>query len=302
MDNKRVIALGFFDGMHIGHARLLHKAAERAAELEAVPSVLSFDDHPDRMISGKSVPLINSPFDRADLIRRAFGIDDLIFLHFDEKLMRMPWDEFLVWLQRDFGAVHLVAGYDFRFGYRGAGTAERLMEKCAALGMGCDIIPQVNIDGVTVSSTYIRELLQAGEMERANEFLGHRHFFADNVRYGYRLGRKLGMPTVNMRFEDGVVVPKHGVYASRAVILETGERHDAVTNIGVRPTVSGDDRVSVETHLFGFDGNLYGKRLRIEFCRFMRPEMKFASTEELGARARRDAEDVKAYFEELRRT
>lgn len=296
MEERRAIALGFFDGVHIGHARLLQKAAENAKRLGAIPAALSFDAHPGSTISGNPVPLINSPFDRADIMKREFGISDLIFLHYDEKLMRMEWDKFIEWLVKDFGAVYLVAGFNFRFGYGGKGTVVKLMEKCAELGVECDIVPQVVIDGVSVSSTHIRKLLEEGDVETANKFLGHRHFFVDRVRYGYRLGRKLGIPTVNMVFDNGVLVPKHGVYATRAYLLETGERYDAVTNIGVRPTVGGVDKVSVETHLLGYSGNLYGQRLRVEFYKFLRPEMKFSGIEELGERARQDAEEARKYF------
>lgn len=300
MEEKRAIALGFFDGVHVGHAQLLRKAAEHAEKLDAIPAALSFDAHPGSTISGNAVPLINSPFERADIMRRHFGISDLIFLHFDEKLMKMEWDKFVEWLVTDFGAVYLVAGFDFRFGYGGKGTAEKLKEKCGQMGIECDIVEPVTVDGIPASSTHIRGLLEKGDVETANKFLGHRHFFVDRVRYGYRLGRKLGMPTVNMRFDEGVLVPKHGVYASAVYLLETGERYDAVTNIGVRPTVGGVDKVSVETHLLGYSGNLYGQRLRVEFYKFLRPEIKFGSTEELARQTRKDADAAKEFFKEYR--
>ena len=295
-DRKRVIALGFFDGIHIGHAALLERTVQRAREIGAMPSVLSFDIHPDTLVFGKEVPLINSAAGRADLIRRLFGIENVIFIHFDRSVMQMPWQEFVQTLIQEMDASWVVVGHDFRFGWKGEGTAQRLQDYCADLGLGCDIIPAVTLEGRVVSSTYIRELIENGDMERANQFLGHPHTLVDTVHYGYRLGTKMGTPTINMRFPDGVLVPRYGVYAARA-ILDDGSEHMAVTNVGVRPTVSGEDRVSVESFILDYSGNLYDRQVRIEFFRFIRPEMKFPSVDALKAQILKDAETTRAYFE-----
>ena len=295
-DRKRTIALGFFDGIHIGHAALLERTVQRAREIGAVPSVLSFDIHPDTLVFGKEVPLINSAAGRADLIRRLFGIENVIFIHFDRSVMQMPWQEFIQTLVREMDAAWVVVGHDFRFGWKGEGTAQRLMDYCDELGLGCDIIPAVTKEGRIVSSTFIRELIEAGEMERANAFLGHPHTLVDTVHYGYRLGTKMGTPTINMRFPDGVLVPRHGVYAARAV-LDDGSEHMAVTNVGVRPTVSGEDRISVESYILDYSGNLYERQVRIEFFHFIRPEMKFPSVDALKAQILKDAETTRTYFE-----
>ena len=295
-ERKRVIALGFFDGIHIGHAALLERTVQRAREIGATSSVLSFDIHPDTLVFGKEVPLINSAAGRADLIRRLFGIENVIFIHFDRRVMQMPWQEFVQTLIQEMDAAWVVVGHDFRFGWKGEGTAQRLQDYCADLGLGCDIIPAVTLEGRVVSSTYIRELIEEGEMERANQFLGHPHTLVDTVHYGYRLGTKMGTPTINMRFPDGVLVPRYGVYAARA-ILDDGSEHMAVTNVGVRPTVSGEDRVSVESYILDYSGNLYDRQVRIEFFRFIRPEMKFPSVDALKAQILKDAETTRAYFE-----
>ena len=295
-DRKRVIALGFFDGIHIGHAALLERTVQRAREIGAASSVLSFDIHPDTLVFGKEVPLINSAAGRADLIRRLFGIENVIFIHFDRRVMQMPWQEFVQTLIQEMDTAWVVVGHDFRFGWKGEGTAQRLQDYCADLGLGCDIIPAVTLEGRVVSSTYIRELIEEGEMERANQFLGHPHTLVDTVHYGYRLGTKMGTPTINMRFPDGVLVPRYGVYAARA-ILDDGSEHMAVTNVGVRPTVSGEDRVSVESYILDYSGNLYDRQVRIEFFRFIRPEMKFPSVDALKAQILKDAETTRAYIE-----
>ncbi len=294
---KRVLALGFFDGVHLGHASLLRRTKERAEALGAVPAVLTFDVHPDTLVRGEAVPLITSPEDRAELVRRLFGLEEILSLRFDRSLMDMPWDRFLEWLKADFGAVHLVCGHDFTFGRRGEGNPALLLEKCAALGLGADVMPKVTLDGETVSSTRIRELLLEGKLREANRLLGHPHALTDTVRTGYRLGRKLGAPTINMRFGEGVLVPAHGVYAGLLRIEgEPGERW-AVTNVGVRPTVSDSEVVSVESYILDYSGNLYGKRVRLEFRDYLRPERKFTDTDALKAQIARDADEVRSRME-----
>ena len=295
MSTKRVIALGFFDGIHIGHAALLRRTKERAAEIGATPSVLSFDVHPDTLVFGREVPLINSAAGRADLIRRLFGIESVIFIHFDKTVMQMPWQDFVQTLITEMDAAWVVVGHDFRFGWKGEGTAERLQSYCAEHGLGCDVIPAVTLEGKVVSSTYIRDLISEGEMEAANRFLGHPHTLVDTVHYGYRLGTQMGTPTINMRFPNGVVVPRFGVYAAK-VYLEDGSEHMAVTNVGVRPTVSGENRVSVESFILDFSGNLYDHKMRVEFHAFLRPEQRFESVDALKAQILRDAESTRRYF------
>lgn len=296
---RTVIALGFFDGVHRGHGALLQRTAERARELGAEPVVFTFDRPPKEVVTGQPVYLINSAEDRQDLIRRLYGIDRIILAPFDREMMTMSWEDFVTeLLVKRCGAVHLVAGHDHRFGHKNAGNARLLREKCAQLGLGCDIIPEVVHDGITVSSTYIRSLLREGDMLRAEYFMGHPHFLTDVVRHGHRLGHHLGAPTVNMQFAPGVLVPPHGVYAARALLPE-GE-FPAVTNIGVRPTVSSEPVVTVESHLLGFDGNLYGRTLALEFFDFLRPERRFADLDELGAQIARDGERARQIVEARR--
>ena len=294
---KRVLALGFFDGVHLGHGALIRKTAERAKELGADPAVLTFDVHPDTLVRGERVPLITSPEDRADLIRHFFGVEEILSLRFDRSLMEMPWDAFLCWVKEEFHAVHLICGHDFTFGWKGEGNPALLEAKCAELGLGADVIPKVTVDGETVSSTRIRALLLEGRLREANRLLGHPHALTDTVRTGYRLGRKLGTPTINMAFQPGVLVPAHGVYAGRLRI--EGETMDrwAVTNVGVRPTVSDGERVSVESYILDYEGNLYGRRVRLELLDFLRPERKFADTDALKAQIALDTAAVRAFME-----
>ena len=292
---KRVIALGFFDGMHLGHSALMKKVCDIAGEKGLVPSVITFDTHPASVVRGRVTPLINSMEDRAGLIRRKFGIGDALFIQFDRATSRMPWDKFIEYLAQDFGARHLVAGSNYRFGADGVGNSILLGKKCGELGLGCDIIPEVRHDGLTVSSTIIREMLSSGDIARANAFLGHPHVLTDVVRYGYRLGSKLNTPTINMCFEDGVLIPLHGVYATR-VFLQDGGEFTGVTNVGARPTVDDSGKVTAETHILGFRDNLYGHKVRVEYHEFLRPEIRFSGTDELKMQIKKDCGAAEEYF------
>ena len=293
---RTVIALGFFDGVHRGHGALLQKTAERACALGAEPAVFTFDRPPKEVVTGQPVYLINSPEDRQALIRRLYGIDRIILAPFDHEMMTMSWEDFVTeLLVKRYGAVHLVAGHDHRFGHKNAGNAQLLQEKCAQLGLGCDIIPEVVHDGITVSSTYIRTLVESGQMERAAEFLGHRHCLTRTVAHGCRFGRTIGIPTVNLTPPDHVLLPERGVYVTR-VFLPDGSSVPGVTNIGTRPTVSDGDTVSVETFLLDFDGDLYDKTIRVEFCRRLRPERRFASPQELKAEIQHNIQQTRDYF------
>ncbi len=297
-ETKRAIALGFFDGVHLGHGALLKKTKERADETGAMPSVLSFDVHPDTLVFNKEVPLINSAIGRTEIIRRCYGIDNVVFIHFNKRVMTMPWMDFADSLIDELALSWIVVGHDFCFGHRGEGTAVKLKEYCESRGLGCDIIPPVTLDGRIISSTYIRTLIESGDMEQARRFLGHPHTLSDTIHSGYHLGTKMGAPTINMHFPEGVIIPRRGVYASR-VYLEDGSSYTAVTNVGVRPTVSDGDSVNIESHLLDYSGNLYGRQARVEFFSFLRPEMKFDSLAELGDQIKRDAESAREYFEAL---
>ena len=290
-----VIALGFFDGVHRGHGALLRRTVERAAQLGATPAVFTFDRPPKEVVTGKPVPLINSPEDRRELIRRIYGIEQVIMAPFDRAMMTMSWQGFITSLVEQYGAVHLVAGHDYHFGYKNEGTPELLRSRCAELGLGCDIIPKVEYEGITVSSTYIRTLVEAGDVERAAAFLGHPHCLSQIVTHGRRIGRTIGVPTINFVLPPSVLVPDHGVYITR-VTLPDGTSCPGVTNVGIRPTVSDGGTLSVETFLLDYDGDLYGQRIRLDFCRRLREEQRFPSLDALRRQILLDIDSARAYF------
>ena len=295
---EKVIALGFFDGVHLGHAALLRRTVEAAAQRGVTPAVFTFDRPPKEVVTGVPCPLINSAEDRRELVRRLYGIQEVIMVPFDREMMTTPWDKFVTdILVGRYHAVHLVAGHDHHFGHKNQGSPELLLEKCAELGLGCDIIPKVEVGGITVSSTYIRRLVELGQISRANRFLGHPHTLTGSVRHGRGIGSSRLYPTANLIIPPHVLVPSHGVYVTRATLPE-GASYAAVTNVGTRPTVNNGTDITVEACLLDFEGDLYGKTLRLEFFEHLRDEVRFDSLDALKAQIHADAEATRRYFAE----
>lgn len=292
-NNKTIYALGFFDGVHLGHQALLKECRRMADALDCKAGVVTFLGHPDTLVSGVTPGLINTPADRAALLRR-YGMDTVIELTFDKKLMQMPYLTFFRMLVVKYHAAGLVCGHDFRFGNRGEGNAEKLRLACEAENIPCAVVPEQRQGGITVSSTHIRSLLEQGAMEEAAKFLGHRHIFTGVVVPGRHLGRTIGIPTANLVLPKGLLLPKFGVYICKAWVDGVG--YPAVTNVGVRPTVNGDS-VTVEPWLLDFDGDLYGRELTLEFYKFLRPERRFPSLVELREEIQKNAAEARKYFE-----
>ena len=294
-NRNRVIALGFFDGVHLGHQALLRRAMERSAERGLSPAVFTFDRSPREFVTGLPVPLLTTAEERRRTVERLFPGMEVLIVPFDRAMMTMPWEDFVTLMQEKYRAGWLVAGHDFRFGHRNAGTAALLKKRAELLRMGCDVIPAVTLDGVTVSSTHIRALLEKGEAEAAARFLGRPFAISGVVRHGKRIGTsRLGRPTVNLIPDSRQLVPAFGVYASR--VTADGRVYPAVTNVGVRPTVDTDGGVTVESHLLEPAGELYGADCRVEFLKQLRPEKRFESMETLREQIARDAEAARAYF------
>ena len=294
MRAKTVYALGFFDGVHLGHGALLRSCRDLADEIGCEAGVVTFEGHPEGLVRGSAPQLINTAADREKLLRENYRVDRVVSLPFDRSLMEMPWQDFFRKLTDEYRAAGLVCGHDFRFGYRGQGNAELLSQACREAGIPCVVVPEQRLEGVTVSSTHIRGLLEAGEMERAVEFLGHPHILSGEVVSGRQLGRTIGVPTANLRLPDGILVPRFGVYCCKAVV--DGKVYPAVTNVGTRPTVEGH-HITVEPWLLDFAGDLYGRKITLEFYKFLRPERKFDSLEELKDEIRKNAEQTREFFE-----
>ena len=291
---KTVIALGFFDGVHLGHQALMARAVERGREHGLEPAVFTFDRSPREFVTGKPVPLLTSPEERRRLVEESFPIRRVIVAKFDRAMMTMPWMDFLRVLAGRYNAGWLVAGHDFRFGHRNEGDAALLARGAAELGMGWDIIPAVAVDGVTVSSTRIRSLLEEGRAEEAGRLLGRPFSIAGTIAHGKGLGSRIGRPTLNLLPGGDQLIPARGVYVAAAELA--GRRFPAVTNVGVRPTVDRDGGVTVESHLLEAEGYFYGESCRVSLLKRLRPEEEFPGLRELQAQIAADAEAAREYF------
>ena len=286
---KKIFALGFFDGVHLGHQALLKACVATARRFGYETAAITFDRHPQSLFTPEPPPLINSAADRERLLRR-FGITHIHTITVNEASMGVDRWDFLESLLAD-GAHGFVCGYDFRFGHQGKGNAESVMRFCTNRRMLGEVIPEQTLDGVRISSTHIRSLIEQGDVDAAAKFLGHPHILSGRVVAGRQVGRTIGIPTANLLIPEGIVVPKLGVYACRCRIGE--QVYSAVTNIGFRPTVGGH-QVRAESWILNFEGDLYGKTITLEFVKYLRPEQKFDSLEALKEQIHRDAEQVKS--------
>ena len=293
---KRAIALGYFDGVHRGHQALMQRAVQRAQEIGGISAVFTFDAHPASVISGVPTPLLTAESYRREEIRTLGGVDEVIFGHFAE-LQSMDWRDFIHdFLIGQFNAGYIISGRNNRFGYRGLGTSAGMAEECAKVGVGYDCVDDVMIDGVLVSSTYIRGLIAVGDMERATRYLGHPYTITGVVQHGRQVGRRIGVPTLNLPLPENMALPPFGVYASR--VLVDGQSYIAATNIGAKPTFVDGGAPTIEPHLLDFAGDLYGKRIHVELHKFLRPEMAFENADALRAAIAENIRETREFFAE----
>ncbi len=292
---KRVVALGFFDGVHMGHGALLEATVRRAAQKGASAAVMTYSNHPSSVVAPSAVKLINTTEERCALIRELYGISDIIVKEFTKEYSSLSGEAFVAEvIKKELRACHVVAGFDFRFGKGGKYDAEDLARLCRESGIGCDIVDAVELHGEPVSSSRIRECVAAGDMAAARELLGHYHCIMSEVTHGAHLGKNLGFPTANQDLQEDVLCAKHGVYLSRVTV--DGKHYRGVTNIGVRPTVSKEVRPRAETFIIDFSGDLYGRKIKLELVKFMRVEEKFCSLKALRERIERDIAIAKTDF------
>lgn len=288
-----VVALGCFDGVHVGHAAVIREAVQQARSLSLPCAVWTFSEPPRNVLQPNSAPPITDGTEKKNRIR-ALGADLLFSIPFTDKIGSMSPEQFFEEiLCQKLHAAHVVCGYNYSFGKGGQGNADLLAQLCASHGIGMTRMPEVTLEGVTVSSSAIRQAVQQGEMARAAALLGRPFSLRAPVVNGQHLARRLGFPTLNQVLDQNALCPRHGVYVSRVRIGTKTYR--GISNVGVRPTV-GTKPLCCETHLFDFSGNLYGRTLRVELLHFLRPEQPFTSVEALAEQVRHDITEAHAYF------
>jgi riboflavin kinase/FMN adenylyltransferase len=285
-----VVAIGNFDGIHLGHQRLLELARERARALRGEAIVLTFEPHPARVLAPRLAPPLLFPRARKRELIAAAGIDLLVEEPFTAALAALPPAEFVGRvLVAGLGAREVVVGYDFTYGNRRRGTAETLR---AEPGLAVHVVPQVTVQGLAASSTKIREFLLEGNVAGARLLLGRDFDVDGEVVRGAGRGRGLGIPTANVAVE-GEILPRRGIYAVTASV-DGGPPHPAAASLGVNPTFGDGGPLTVEVHLLDFDGDLYGRRLRVGFRARLRDEERFSSVDALVAQIRRDLAAARA--------
>lgn len=286
-----IVTSGTFDGVHIGHQKILKKIVANAQQAGGKSAVLTFWPHPRFVLfpQDDTLKLLSTFEEKAELLKEV-GIDYLIKIAFTKEFSQLSSESFIQDVLVDrIGTEKLVIGYDHRFGKNREGSFEYLKENCRRFNFDVEEIPRHDIDDVGVSSTKIRAALQEGKVDLAEEYMGRSYTVQGKVVSGQRIGGQLGFPTANIELEAAYkVVPKDGVYAVRVDL--DGSSHDAMLNIGARPTVDGVGRV-IEAHLFDFDQDIYGKMIKVSFVQRLRDEQKFDSLEDLKVQLNQDKVD-----------
>ena len=297
---KTAVALGNFDGIHIGHREIFRNALDAAKEHDLKSLCFTFSNHPFNFILRRddsdpdAVKLICTEEEKIELIEN-MGFEILVNVPFDEHIMTMQAHEFFEDIVKDkLNAGYVSVGFNYTYGARATGRPDTLRRECEAAGIGVAIHAAVVVDGEVVSSTLIREMIATGNMEMTARLLGRPYSFNGTVKHGKKLGSSMGIPTINIPVPDRQMLPPNGVYFSRIHI--NGITYNSVSNIGLNPTVNDDARrKTIETNIFDYDDDAYGQDVTVYFDHFSRGERKFRNKEELFAQIARDCENARNY-------
>jgi len=289
------LAIGMFDGVHLGHQQIIRQTIADARQHGAVALVVTFDCHPNTVVAPARVPPLIYSLPQRLRATAALGTDALLLVHFDRAFSEQTGEAFIRGLMGDLGQIQsLCVGADFAFGHRRSGNVALLQKLGAELKFTVHGLPAVALDGRSVSSTRIREAIRAGNLDASSEMLGRPYSLSGHVIRGDQLGHKLGFPTANLDIA-GLALPPNGVYAARVTVIGQGA-HAAVVNLGTRPTLQQPaPRLCVEVHLLDFAGDLHGKELEATFTGKLRDEIKFPSLDALKEQIARDIAAVRAW-------
>ena len=295
-----VATIGFFDGVHRGHRFLIDHVVKMARSSGLEATVITFDRHPRQVLHADYQPQMLSTLDEKLAHLRQTALDNVVVLHFDEQLARLSARDFMASvLLRQLNVRKLVMGYDNRFGHNRDETFDDYVRYGAELGIEGVADTALAIDEVNVSSSVVRRFVESGNLPMANACLGYPYQMQGVVVPGLQNGRKMGFPTANIDVSGtGKLLPESGVYAVRVQLEDNETPHGGMINIGIRPTFNGK-KMSVEVHLFDFDGNLYGKRLSVTFYKRIRGERKFNSMEALSRQLADDKRVIEAFLESV---
>lgn len=296
IEENTVISLGKFDGFHRGHGRLLEHLEKKKKEgLKTV--IFTFDIPPKRSVEGLEAKVLTTNEEKMHMFEQN-GIDYLIECPFTPEIMCMEPEDFLEKIVRQLHVCCIVAGEDFRFGHNRRGDGSMLRSYAKRYGYEALIVEKIKEDERDISSTFVREEIAKGNIGKANRLLGYRYFVTSVVEHGNRIGRTIGIPTINQIPAKEKLLPPNGVYITEVFIDD--RKYCGVTNVGHKPTIPGENPIGVETHLLDFSADIYEKAVTVEFLEMIRPERKFASIEDLKAQMMNDIAYGRAYFREQR--
>jgi riboflavin kinase/FMN adenylyltransferase len=290
------VAIGSFDGVHVGHQHVIETAVKVARERRVGAGVICFDPHPHQFLFPNGAPFRLMTLNQQVRAFSELGVDQVLVIRFNAALSSLSADQFAHEVLHDLlGVTHVSAGFDFSFGKRGQGKAEDLIRFGEELGFTTHVLPcQVDEAGDKLASSAVRDALEAGDFEQAAHFLGRPQAFEGVVAHGDKIGRTLGFPTLNVDLGT-YQRPRYGVYVSRTRLAD-GRVFGSVTNLGTRPTIGGVEE-RFETWVFDFDEDIYGQTVEIEVLHFLRGDVKFDSLDALKAQVQRDGDEARAWLQ-----
>ncbi len=295
IEENTVLSLGKFDGIHRGHELLLsHMAAKKKEGLAA--AIFTFDIPPSRNVLGAASKVLTTNAEKMHIFER-LGVDYLIECPFTQEIRCMEAEAFIEKIARQLHVKCMVVGEDFRFGHQRRGDYRMLLAQEKQLGYQAIVVEKMQEDERDISSTFIREEIAAGNIAKANHLLGYRYFVTGEVVHGNQFGRTMGIPTMNQLPPEEKLLPPNGVYVTETVIGE--KRYRGITNVGCKPTVGEKNPIGVETHLFDFEEDMYGRIVTVEFLASVRSERRFSSVEELKSQMQRDIICGRTFFENV---
>ena len=291
------VVLGNFDGVHLGHQNLIKMAQSISKGMDGTTLIFTFHPHP-QMVFNKDIKLINS-FDLKIRLIEQLGVDYLLIVPFVEEFYKLSPEEFVEQiLYKKLNVSHVVAGFNYTFGYKGMGKTKDLIDIGAKFGIKTTIMDPFYVDGQLVSSSKIREYLESGKIVEASKLLGYFPRILGSVISGNKIGRKMGIPTANLKWDADVLLPKSGVYAVQVKVL--GQIKPGVLNIGTRPTVSNNKNVTMEVNILDFNQDIYGEKLEVIFYQKLRDEKKFNNIQELKKQIEMDTLRTIQYFSNIK--
>lgn len=292
---KVCVAIGVFDGVHLGHQQVIRQTMADAVQHQAISVVVTFDRHPNAIVAPDRVPALIYPLAKKLSVIESLGVNTTYLIEFTKEFSTIAAEQFVRELARDFKNIQSICvGSNFTFGYKRGGNVDLLRTLGRELNFQVHGLASVALDGQTVSSTRVREMIRVGDLDLANQMLGRTYALCGRIVRGDGIGRKIGFPTANIDV-TGLVLPPTGVYAVRAAV--SGKVYGAALNIGYRPTLaSPTPKLQVEAHLLGFNEDIYGETMELTFVRKLRDEQKFASTNALHDQIARDIDAARSSF------